>query len=319
MKQTIGSRIMAGRKKLGLTQEQLADKLGVTAQAVSKWENDQSCPDISLLPRLAELFCTTTDALLGRKHPASASESETRQVAHACWDDHRANGVTLAALALLVGGLMLASGLLGWDASFWEVLWPSALLVLGVRGLFDRFSFFSIGCSLFGGYFLLNNLELLPFEIGSKLIFPVILLIIGISILADVLTRPASPHWHHRSEVSKNEFRIDGETFTYAVSFGEQSQIITIPRLSYGEVNASFGECRLDLSEVDAVAENCIIDARCSFGELSIRVPRRYTIRCDSSTAFASVDVTGTPDPAPAGIITLKANASFGQINVQYV
>ena len=65
MEQTLGKRIMEHRKALGLTQDQLAEKLGVTAQAVSKWENDQSCPDITMLPKLADIFGITTDALLG--------------------------------------------------------------------------------------------------------------------------------------------------------------------------------------------------------------------------------------------------------------
>ena len=64
MDQTLGKRISSHRKKLGMTQDQLAEKLGVTAQAVSKWENDQSCPDIMLLPQIAELYGTTTDILL---------------------------------------------------------------------------------------------------------------------------------------------------------------------------------------------------------------------------------------------------------------
>ena len=67
MDQTLGKRISAHRKQLGLTQDQLAEKLGVTAQAVSKWENDQSCPDISMLPKLAEIFGTSIDELLGRE------------------------------------------------------------------------------------------------------------------------------------------------------------------------------------------------------------------------------------------------------------
>ena len=63
--QTLGERIAAFRKENGMTQEQLAEKCSVSAQAVSKWENDLTAPDISLLPRLAELFHKTTDELLG--------------------------------------------------------------------------------------------------------------------------------------------------------------------------------------------------------------------------------------------------------------
>ena len=64
-RETMGRRIAALRRQAGLTQEQVAERLGVTAQAVSKWENDVSCPDISLLPGLAELLGVSTDELLG--------------------------------------------------------------------------------------------------------------------------------------------------------------------------------------------------------------------------------------------------------------
>lgn len=64
---TIGSRISNRRKELGMTQEDLASKLGVSAQAVSKWENDASCPDISLLPQLVKVLNITTDELLTGK------------------------------------------------------------------------------------------------------------------------------------------------------------------------------------------------------------------------------------------------------------
>lgn len=65
----LGTVIVENRKKLGLTQEGLAQKLGVTNQAVSKWESDQSCPDIALLPLLADLFGITLDELFGREAP----------------------------------------------------------------------------------------------------------------------------------------------------------------------------------------------------------------------------------------------------------
>jgi len=64
MENTIGRKISDLRKEKGLTQEELAERLGVSPQAVSKWENDNSCPDIMLLPKIAQLFGVTIDSLL---------------------------------------------------------------------------------------------------------------------------------------------------------------------------------------------------------------------------------------------------------------
>ena len=61
----LNKNISALRKKKGITQEELAEGLGVTAQAVSKWENEISCPDIQLLPKIAELFDVSIDELMG--------------------------------------------------------------------------------------------------------------------------------------------------------------------------------------------------------------------------------------------------------------
>ncbi len=62
---TIGKNIHTLRKQNGLTQEELAGKIGVTYQAVSKWENGTTAPDIALLPELAAVLGTSIDALLG--------------------------------------------------------------------------------------------------------------------------------------------------------------------------------------------------------------------------------------------------------------
>lgn len=64
MAMTLGQKIAAQRKLKGLTQDTLSEALGVTAQAVSKWENDITCPDITLLPKLAQMLGITVDALL---------------------------------------------------------------------------------------------------------------------------------------------------------------------------------------------------------------------------------------------------------------
>lgn len=70
MEQTLGKRIAELRKEKGLKQETVAEKLAVSPQAVSKWENDQTCPDISLLPLLAETLGVTVDQLLTGNDPA---------------------------------------------------------------------------------------------------------------------------------------------------------------------------------------------------------------------------------------------------------
>ena len=73
MNTTLGTRIAALRREKEWKQDELAEKLGVSPQAVSKWENDQTCPDISLLPLLAKILGVSVDELLtGKKEEAPA-------------------------------------------------------------------------------------------------------------------------------------------------------------------------------------------------------------------------------------------------------
>ena len=67
MEMTIGKRIAALRREKGLKQDDLAQMLEVRPQAVSKWENDQTCPDIALLPKLAQILGVSVDELLSGK------------------------------------------------------------------------------------------------------------------------------------------------------------------------------------------------------------------------------------------------------------
>lgn len=61
---TLGRRIAHLRKAQGLTQDALSERLSITPQAVSKWENDQSCPDVMTLPQLSQLLQVSIDTLL---------------------------------------------------------------------------------------------------------------------------------------------------------------------------------------------------------------------------------------------------------------
>ena len=77
----IGRKISALRKGQNMTQMELADRLGISFQAVSNWERGNTMPDISKLPELAEIFHVTTDELLGETSGLvrSAAKGEMQQ------------------------------------------------------------------------------------------------------------------------------------------------------------------------------------------------------------------------------------------------
>ena len=75
MNMKIGARIKELRKRHDVTQEQLADALGVTNQAISKWENENGYPDIEYITVIAKFFGVTTDYLLGYGHNANLQKT----------------------------------------------------------------------------------------------------------------------------------------------------------------------------------------------------------------------------------------------------
>ncbi len=75
MATTMGQIIKNLRKGRGFTQEELAERLGVTYQAISKWENDSGMPDISQIVPLATIFDVSTDFLFGIDHTSETEEA----------------------------------------------------------------------------------------------------------------------------------------------------------------------------------------------------------------------------------------------------
>ena len=341
MEETLGKRIVFHRKRLGLTQDALAELMGVTAQAVSKWENDQSCPDIGALPKLAEIFGISTDELLGveRKEvhpaeivPADGEENDVHSHPEMTWelplDDGKKGGIGLAIWILLVGGIMLTSYLLNFHAKLWDVVWPSALLVFGIFGLFPRFSFFRLGCSLFGLYFLMSNLNFAPFRLGREFLLPVLLLLFGGSLLVDTLRKSKngthnsgcfSFHPTRNGGRKKEHCTCTGNFFDCDTAFGENRYTILLPTLGGGSADVSFGSLSVDLQKCEHLGENCTVDLNCAFGELVLIVPGRFRVEPTKSAAFASVSVSGAPDDDAAEVIHVNCDASFGEISIRYV
>ena len=77
-KQTLGMMISSLRKEKGMTQLELAEKMGVTDKAVSKWERDLSLPDINSIPKLAEIFDVSVDDLMQVKTETKENMSKNK-------------------------------------------------------------------------------------------------------------------------------------------------------------------------------------------------------------------------------------------------
>jgi len=124
----IADRIQNLRKLKGISQEELADKIGVSRQTVSKWESEQSIPDINRVVVLSDFFEVTSDYLL-KGIEGNPHESEKRL-------ELNANIFVLIATAFNFIGLLVAIGL------WYETQEPLAL----VAGLI----LMTVGCVMFG-------------------------------------------------------------------------------------------------------------------------------------------------------------------------
>lgn len=125
----LSDRIQSLRKAAGLSQEELADRIGVSRQAVSKWESEQSAPDLDKIILLSECFGVTTDYLLKGIEPAeyTAGPGLSRTAGQALY---------LASAAFLAIGLFAAFG--GWYAEQSDsAIWGSMIVqVVGAIGYF---------------------------------------------------------------------------------------------------------------------------------------------------------------------------------------
>lgn len=130
MKKTLGIMIAELRKEQGMTQMDLAEKMGVTDKAVSKWERDLSCPDINSLPTLAELLGVSVDELMQLKRKAETSPKSINEIV----------GLVCNALAVAMGIAVTVLSILN------SLDVESGIMMLGI-GL------------TFAGISLLNNRE----------------------------------------------------------------------------------------------------------------------------------------------------------------
>ena len=104
-KQTFGTMVATLRRERGMTQLELAEKMGVTDKAVSKWERDLSFPDVSSIPKLAEIFNVSVDELMQVKADTK-EKSEGEKVSEIV-------DIALKGIALAMGAAVVVLSFMG--------------------------------------------------------------------------------------------------------------------------------------------------------------------------------------------------------------
>lgn len=124
----MADRIQYLRKAKGISQEELAEKVGVSRQAVSKWESEQSMPDLEKIIAMSDFFEVTTDYLLKGIEPAKDEEQKNKALASMI--------LYIASTALIAIGLFCGFG--GWyEKQTMEVVWGAMVIqAVGVAGYF---------------------------------------------------------------------------------------------------------------------------------------------------------------------------------------
>lgn len=130
MKIRLSENLRSFRLRKGMTQEQLAAAMGVSAQAVSRWENGSSCPDITMLPDIANLFGTSLDELVGAEHGPIEPDSVFREESHLRAEGRLQEAISVLREALRIypnnhgfqSELALTLTLLGGDNSIREAI-----------------------------------------------------------------------------------------------------------------------------------------------------------------------------------------------------
>ena len=147
----LSEKIFSCRRRAGLSQEALAEKLGVSRQAVSKWETGEAVPEISKLLLMSRAFGVTTDWLLSEEEP-ERSEEPTREEP----PSHAPSGFGADAVPGMLGRLVRRWG---WLAGVYLAVSGALITGLGAmaRYLTRRMFTLPIGGDMFAGYSALGD------------------------------------------------------------------------------------------------------------------------------------------------------------------
>ena len=141
LKQQIGANIAAFRRRMGITQAELAEKLNYTDKAVSKWERGESVPDVTTLVQVAELFSVSLDELAG----LTEIEHEKLEPARVVRKANKSVVLTLASLLVWFVAMLVYVVLASLNVSkswigFFYAIPANAIVILCLRSAWRKFN-----------------------------------------------------------------------------------------------------------------------------------------------------------------------------------
>ncbi|HWQ97606.1 MAG TPA: helix-turn-helix domain-containing protein [Clostridia bacterium] len=330
--QSMGKRIMQLRKEKGYTQEQLAEMMGVSAQAVSKWENDVSCPDISILPMLAEKLGVTTDELLGVKPiepkvvivDGQKNNKEGDKSFSVSWDggkNAKKDGIWFAVLIIVLGLAFLVQRLGFVSFGIWSIVWPAVIIGLGISWMIKRFSVFAVAVAGLGLYFLLFNLGAISLVLTWGIIWPSLLVLLGLTILYEAFI-PHKNKWcgvnFSGNKNERSQYREENGFVNYECSFSEENRKVAAEDFLGGDIEISFGKSELDLTAIKRVNQNAKLDVDVSFATFDLIVPKTVRVFLKSDKSFGSIQMNGEPNADATMALNVDGDVSFGTMNIFY-
>lgn len=342
-KETLGRRIAALRKEKGLTQEQLAEKVGVSAQAVSKWENDISCPDITLLPLLAELFGVSVDELLGVKpvephvviiNKEESGESDSKKGFEFEWGNSR-RSKSWHTIALCIGAILIClfyilhnmAGLFPYIESEsvtlkdWNYIWPLLVFTFGMMSIPSSIPV-GVTLTLFGAYEFVRR-ALIPYGVDLVAIpWSVVVMILAILILLMIILGKLHilPKFRKRSKADSPtlEYSSENDHLKADMSFGNNHIHYDRAHLNGGEIDSSFGDYTIDFRDVTSFSPNCVLEIDQNFGNITVLLPKIVRLVKKSDTSFAAFTQVGNPDPDAPYTMVINADVNFGSLQIKY-
>lgn len=343
-KETLGKRIAALRKEKGMTQEQLAEKVGVSAQAVSKWENDISCPDITLLPLLGELFGVSVDELLGVKpvephvviiNKEDASDDKEKKGFQFEWNKN-SRSRSWQTIAFCIGAILVClfyilhnmTGLFPYieteslTLKDWNYIWPLLVFTFGLMSVSSSIPV-GVTLSLYGAYEFIRR-ALIPYGVNLVSIpWSVVVMVLAVLILLMVILGKLHllPAIRRKSGGSKSpilEYSSENDYLKAEMSFGNNEIHYDRPVLQGGEIDSNFGDYTIDLRDVKEFSSNCLLKIDQSFGNIAVLLPRTVRLVKKSETSFAAFTQIGNPDPDAPFTMVICADVNFGSLQIKY-